>query len=97
MEIDTNNSASAGDGIDKLTPTVVNGVMGLECYGSDDDVRDESPKKRIRHDAEPNDDDEGHLDGELEFMQALKEFETSDPEALQAIIAEEEKNGLILN
>lgn len=104
-EIDTNVGDPSSDN-NKLTPTVINGVMGLECYGSDDDneidIDEDKPRVikpalNITENDDPsssNDDDEENSalqGGEDEFFQALQELEGADPEALKAIIAAEEE------
>ena len=96
--IDTaNEGAVYFQSSDKLTPTIVSGVRGLECYGSDDEDDAEelgSPKKKSRHATAPDDDteedDEGIREGEREFLRALQELDAADPEALKAIIAASE-------
>lgn len=102
-------STARGDsprGTEKLTPTIVQGVKGLECYGTDDEndtseATGESDRKRLKSSLqdEPSDGDEGVaglVESEAEFLKALQEFETAGPEALKAFIEAEEKKGLKL-
>lgn len=111
--VDADSMGENGTSGNKLTPTLISGVKGLECYGSDEDEEggnddeNEQLKKRFKHvynqsghksnsptieqqQQQEEEDDDMETDGEMEFLKALQEFETADPEALKAFIAAQE-------
>jgi hypothetical protein len=110
-----------GSGNTILTPTLISGVSGLECYGSDEDEDGDTigEGKGVRHVKKKrkpvNSNSSSTSTGEVgpvpspggtgggseaeaaaeeqeerDFLSALQEFESADPEVLKAYIAAEE-------